>query len=274
MAEYRTVKKGTYRDPYMLSLKPQERFLYLWLFTNDYINTAGIMEVAIPTITFETNIQSPDPILAKFRDSGKIVIDGDLIWIKNFVRNQFSKVSPNIQKAVLTCLESCRSKTIVYEFSITYDNIPLTSPLLDAVKGMGSTLDTLRDSDTLDTLDTIYTPKKEPIQRYIDLATDFLGKQRTQFPKESAWRDFECCVLDGAKNLELFDRKNNWTTTEIEEVVHWVITDSFWRSQIRTLGGIRKKGNNGAMKLENAKASMNGSKEETLVEQGRRLRGQ
>ena len=115
--------------------------------------------------------------------------------------------------------------------------------------------------------------KKEPEQFYITISRGFLEFQRQMFPKESAWKDFDKCISAGAKNLELFNTQNDWSDSEIETLLDWIPHDSFWSRQIRTLGGIRNRKNGEAMKFENAKVSMIGSHDETLEEQGRRLRG-
>ncbi len=99
---------------------------------------------------------------------------------------------------------------------------------------------------------------------FLDLARSFLEKQREAFPKESAWKDFEGRVREGAKNLHLFHTQNGWTEKEIGNLLDWILADAFWSKQIRTLGGIRQRKSGGAMKFENARASM-------LAEEPRKL---
>ena len=98
---------------------------------------------------------------------------------------------------------------------------------------------------------------------YIGLARSFLEKQREAFPKESAWKDFAKRVFEGADNLRLFvEHEPHYTVSELQSLLDWILTDTGdgkwpgWASQIRTLGGIRKRSDNGAYKLENAMASM------------------
>lgn len=94
---------------------------------------------------------------------------------------------------------------------------------------------------------------------YIEISRYFLEKQKEQFPNESALNNsFESCVIDGAKKILLFHIKEKWGDIEIKKVLDWILDDSFWSRQIRTLGGIRiRKGGKGTpMKFENARASM------------------
>ncbi len=91
---------------------------------------------------------------------------------------------------------------------------------------------------------------------FIELARTFLEKQKERFPKESALKDFEARVTAGARNLHLFHTKNGRTENEIRDLLDWILKDEFWSTQIRTLGGIRKPGDNESMKFDNAAAAM------------------
>ena len=76
---------------------------------------------------------------------------------------------------------------------------------------------------------------------FIELSRTFLEKQKERYPKESALKDFEARVTDGAEKLYLFHTENNWTEDEIRDLLDWVLEDDFWGGQIRTLGGIRNR---------------------------------
>lgn len=127
MAEYRTVKKGAYRDEFMLDLEPKDKLLYLWLFTNDYINAAGIMPYNPKVIEFETEMKSKD--LDKFIENGKVVGDRGLLFIRNFVANQFKAINDRLKEGISRCLDGCSSKLILYEFGTTYPIIPYPYPI-------------------------------------------------------------------------------------------------------------------------------------------------
>lgn len=116
--------------------------------------------------------------------------------------------------------------------------------------------------------------KKDIAPAYLYFARTFLEVQELAFPKESAWKDFDKRVQEGGKNLELFTTKEKWTDQEIDDLLDWILTDSFWSRQIRTLGDIRKRKNGVGtpMKFENARASMISGHEETLEEQIKRVR--
>ena len=110
-----------------------------------------------------------------------------------------------------------------------------------------------------------YSPATAAAGSCIGLARTFLSKQRGRHPKESAWQDLEGCVMKGAENLRLFvERPPNYALDELQRLRDWIPDDEFWRQQIRTLGGIRKRGKNGSLKLENAMAAMRGRPQSTL----------
>ncbi len=105
--------------------------------------------------------------------------------------------------------------------------------------------------------------KKEPPKAYLDLARNFLEKQREAFPQLSAWKQFEKRVLEGGKNLELFNTQNGWDESKISETLNFILNDTGngswdgWSGVIQTLGNIRAKKGSDLMKFEKARNSMN-----------------
>lgn len=251
MAEYRTVKKGTYRDPFMLSLKPEERLLYLWLFTNDYVNTAGIQEVNEEIIRFETGIGYPMHTLCILYDKNKVIIDGDHVWVRNFVKLQFKTINEKIEKAIIKCLSGCTSEIILYEFGQTYSEIPYAYPMHTP---------SISNDTLCKDLGTLVPKRKRAIAAtnvpaiYLELSQSFLEQQRERFPNESVWEDFEALISAGAKSLHLFHTKNGWTEDKIRNLLSLIPESEFWSRNQKTLGSIRKRvqGKGTPMKFENA----------------------
>ncbi len=156
------MKKGAWRDTFMLSLKPNEKLLYTWLFTNDYVNCAGIQEINESIMRFETGLRYPIHTLSILYKTGRIVQDGPLVWVRNFIKSQFKVISPKLEAGIIRCLEACPSQLILYAFGKTYGQIPYPYPIDTPLIPQGSTLipgypDTLDTLGTLDTQDTIDT---------------------------------------------------------------------------------------------------------------------
>ena len=90
MAEYRTIRKSFWHDPFIEELDAKGKLLYVYLFTGPYTNNFGIVEVSRKKIAFESGLSAQDveKYLADFEAAKKIVIDGGWIWMVNFIKNQ------------------------------------------------------------------------------------------------------------------------------------------------------------------------------------------
>ena len=91
MAKARLVYTKFWSDNWIVGLDPLERYLYLYLLTNEHTNISGIYELPLKIMAFETGLDNSvlPNMLARFE--GKIhYIDGWLC-IKNFIKHQSSQ---------------------------------------------------------------------------------------------------------------------------------------------------------------------------------------
>jgi hypothetical protein len=92
-----STKKGCriefWKDTYILSLKKDEKFLYLYLFVNPRIGMSGIYQMSLSTLLFETGFDDTAlEILDKFETDRKIKRKGDWFFIRNFVKHNVESV--------------------------------------------------------------------------------------------------------------------------------------------------------------------------------------
>lgn len=103
MAEYRKVATKTWADPWVFSLKPEQKLIWLWLITNDHGNAAGIYQIPTPFIAFETGVPQDEveAALQAFHEAGKIMWDAATatIWVKKMRAYQAS-ASPKLRAAM------------------------------------------------------------------------------------------------------------------------------------------------------------------------------
>lgn len=71
-------------------------------------------------------------------------------------------------------------------------------------------------------------------------------------------------TLNGARELEEYF-KEDWDEKQLQAVLDWIPTDSFWRANFRSLGSARVKGRGGGLKLANAYAHMELANAATLM---------
>ena len=103
-------------DPFILKLPPEAKLLYAYLWTNIHCNQAGLYEIALESIAFETALPLEDvPRLIRMLEP-KVAWypDANLIWVKNFLRHQTK--SPKFLAAAAKCLSSIHNNGLVKEF--------------------------------------------------------------------------------------------------------------------------------------------------------------
>ncbi len=127
MADYRFVKCKFWTDPYILDLEPDEKTIFLWLFTNEHSNQAGIYPVSLKTIAFETGypIDRVSEIIDRLSRDGKVVYTEEkILWVKNFLRHQPNK-SPKVLTRVAEDLKSLNNNKLVEEYLRYYHDLSI-----------------------------------------------------------------------------------------------------------------------------------------------------
>ena len=111
MAKKRVVDTKFWNDNFIVELDPLEKYLFLYFLTNEHTNIAGIYELPLRVMAFETGIdkETLPKMIDRFGDRIKY-IDG-WVYIKNFIKNQdttskdlrygISKVLRTLPKRVL-----------------------------------------------------------------------------------------------------------------------------------------------------------------------------
>jgi hypothetical protein len=106
---------GFWGDKWVRANTPHLRYLFIYLWTNDHCNQAGVYEITLETISFETSLpltELPDLL----RGMAPKVIwfpDQDLIWVRNFIKRQAK--SPKFLIAAANCLKRIKNNGLVAE---------------------------------------------------------------------------------------------------------------------------------------------------------------
>jgi len=103
-------------DPFIMKLPQEAKLRYAYLWTNIHCNQAGLYEIALESIAFETALPLEDvPRLIRMLEP-KVAWypDANLIWVKNFLRHQTK--SPKFLAAAAKCLSSIHNNGLVKEF--------------------------------------------------------------------------------------------------------------------------------------------------------------
>lgn len=110
---YRSFSTGTWQDPWFETLNPHSKLLFIYLWTNDVCNQAGLYQISLRRVEFETGIK-PQSVLKNLLPKIEYFPDQEIIWVKNFFKKQCAN-----EKFALAAIRSlyCIPKIIVEKFT-------------------------------------------------------------------------------------------------------------------------------------------------------------
>ncbi len=154
MATQRYISTSFWDDEWITTLDPSEKLLYLYLMTNPLTNIAGVYQITIRRICFDTGFNSDTVghILAKFEKAGKAYLrDGYMIlpsWPQHQRPEERSKIKQGID-AILRKLPD-KIKELLVEIGYRYriEGYPYPSNYSDSDSDSDTDSDTDTDSDS------------------------------------------------------------------------------------------------------------------------------
>lgn len=101
MANYRQVHVHMWKDDWFLNLDPQEKLLFIYLFTNDLASLCGIYKISLRVVEFETGLSKEfiAATLAKFETDQRVYYQDGYIWVKK-LRKYHETRSPKVQACI------------------------------------------------------------------------------------------------------------------------------------------------------------------------------
>jgi len=123
MADYRQIYIKMWKDTWFLELPADSKLLFVYLFSNESTSVAGIYELPIPAMAFETglSIECVKESLAHFREAGKVYYENGIVWVVN-LRKYNANPSPKVDIRIemdLDDLPDCELKRKYLEFYST-----------------------------------------------------------------------------------------------------------------------------------------------------------
>jgi predicted phage replisome organizer len=97
----------------------------------------------------------------------------------------------------------------------------------------------------------IYSARSNP--DFLKLAQDFHDYQKKQFPNLVS--NDKSAIKNSVKGLDELTRIDKHDLELIRAALGWGVKDDFWASQLRSIGGLRRKSGNGSTKFENLVAA-------------------
>src|SRR5699024_12105962 len=90
MSKLRMINTSFWSDPWVEELSPQEKLLYIYLFTNEKVNMLGVYEVSKKKISYETglSLEMVSKGLEAFETIKKVFYKENYIILFNFIKNK------------------------------------------------------------------------------------------------------------------------------------------------------------------------------------------
>jgi hypothetical protein len=101
MAGYRQIHTQIWKDEWFIDLEPEEKLLFIYLFSNDLASISGIYRIPIKVIANETGLKKEHiaTTLAKFELDRRVFYGEGTIWIVNMMKYHQS-ASPTVMSKV------------------------------------------------------------------------------------------------------------------------------------------------------------------------------
>lgn len=110
----RGIESGIWTEPKKLAkLPPLGKLLFIYAFSNDHCNQAGLYYISLKTISDETGISTDDlpPLLELLQPNVQWLPEENLVWVRGFIRRQTN--SHLYLKAVGKCLRTIHDEAII-----------------------------------------------------------------------------------------------------------------------------------------------------------------
>lgn len=116
MPIYRHIQTSFWQDNYILNLKSDEKYFYLYLLTNSKTKQCGIYEIPIQIAELDTGFNKDRIIelINKFEQDGKIKYcqENSEIMVINWIKYNWSE-SANVKKCVVNELKEVKTKEYI-----------------------------------------------------------------------------------------------------------------------------------------------------------------
>jgi hypothetical protein len=124
MAKKRYIDTKFWSDNYITELDILERYLFLYLISNEHTGLCGIYEIPLRVMAFESGLDTDmlSKILGRFEVDGKILYRNGWVAIKNFIKNQVS--NPSVNEGITRELESVPVELKEYINTVSIQSVP------------------------------------------------------------------------------------------------------------------------------------------------------
>ena len=129
MANYRQIHTQIWRDNWFLDLEPDEKLMFIYLFSNDSTNLAGLYEIHERVIQLETGLDKKRiaEILARFEREGKVHYQDGIVWMVN-MKKYHSNAGEKVRRSIEIIVEGIPDCEVKQKYCI-YNGITTENTL-------------------------------------------------------------------------------------------------------------------------------------------------
>ena len=131
MANFRQIHVSIWKDEWFLELEPNEKLLFIYLFSNESAPLSGIYRLALKVICFECGMDKDSviSILTKFAEAGKVFYQDGIVWVVN-MRKYHETGSPKIKSRIIYDLDNIPDCPLKQKYIAYFNNnIPHLYPI-------------------------------------------------------------------------------------------------------------------------------------------------
>ena len=239
-------------DIWFMDLSKEGKLLFLFML--DHCDTAGFYELNKKLVGYMIGIDKVEGVLKELEE--RLIIKDNWIWIKNFIRHQ--KNLPinslnNAHKSIIKCIED---KMDMFPEAYKYLQINLLNDSPKQAPKGAQGAQGARQPQARGTGKGNSNSKGKVIisKEYEKIIFGFYDTQFKYHPKQL--KDWEGgndkMVFEASEVLGKLIRIDGYSIEEIKDALRFALKDEFWRDQVLSLSGLRKKSaSNGLTKFAN-----------------------
>lgn len=225
------IDDGIWTDPWMQSISTVPKLLFFYLWTNDHRNLACLYEISIRTISNETGLLVDEIDAALSNLEPKVLYDkeGNICWVKSFVKRQFLRyghISPKIVSGITKNLIALpQAHPFIFEFLEFYPELNISYPYV------------------ADKPKKEKQPKEKPVVTeaalYLAEHLSECVRQNRVDRKLSPPKDPD--LTKWAIEFDFMMRRDGRSHEDIRRVIDWCQKDDFWWKNILSPSKLRDK---------------------------------
>jgi len=243
MATLRSVNTRFWEDPWVEELSPSEKLLFLYLLTCKYANLAGIFEITIRRISFETGLNNETIRngLKRFaKDKKAFFVDENYMFLPNWLKNQ--NLNSNMKKGVIAIFSELPKDVKINVLGNGYQTVlkdyqTLRNTLLKYEVEVEREVEEEREGNETD--ENKFSRERE-VLNHVSKFFDAKTIRSLSESDKTKWLD----------TIRLLHEKDGYQYEDISKAISFARQDEFWSGNVLSIPPLRTKKKGDVSKFE------------------------